>query len=65
MSETLSKIRLIEDAYALKAAHKMLKEIDVAQHCESREEAIAYLGLCHQTRSWQRKLEGRVRRLLK
>ena len=61
---TIEQVRLIEDAYALKEAHRMMKEIDVAAYCESKEEVTAYLGLCHQARSWRRKLDDKIRRAL-
>lgn len=61
---TTDSARLIEDAYAIKQAHRMLKEIDVAAIAETKEEAAAYLGLCHQVRSWRRKLDNKVARLL-
>jgi hypothetical protein len=56
--------RLIEDAYALKVAHRMLKELDLATVADSKQEVIAYLGLCHQVRSWRRKLDNKVKGLL-
>jgi hypothetical protein len=60
----LDDARLIEDAYAMKAAYKMLKEIDIAAHTNSKQEVTAYLGLRHQVRSWHRALDRKVRRLL-